>query len=71
MDLFSGSELKYGKGDTDVLRFFVLVGSLMAYEEGTIPVPGAEGTRKELAAELTRLEANVAFWIGYGATRRS
>jgi ppGpp synthetase/RelA/SpoT-type nucleotidyltranferase len=59
MDLFSGSELKYGKGDADVLRFFVLVGSLMAYEEGTAPVPGAEGTREELAAELARLEANV------------
>ena len=25
MDLFSGSELKYGKGDPEVLRFFVLV----------------------------------------------
>ncbi|MFF8816140.1 RelA/SpoT domain-containing protein [Streptomyces pactum] len=59
MDLFSGSELKYGKGDADVLRFFVLVGSLMAYEEGTTPVPGAEGTREELAAELAHLEANV------------
>lgn len=59
MDLFSGSELKYGKGDADVLRFFVLVGSLMAYEEGTTPVPGAQGTREELAAELARLEANV------------
>lgn len=59
MDLFSGSELKYGKGEADVLRFFVLVGSLMAYEEGTTPVPGAEGTREELAAELARLETNV------------
>ncbi|MGQ4484220.1 hypothetical protein ACN6LM_002544 [Streptomyces sp. SAS_281] len=59
MDLFSGSELKYGKGDTGVLRFFVLVGSLMAQEEGTTPVPGAEGSREELAAELARLEANV------------
>lgn len=59
MDLFSGSELKYGKGDEELLRFFVLVGSLMAYEEGTTPVPSAEGTREELAAELARLEASV------------
>lgn len=59
MDLFSGSELKYGKGDPDVLRFFVLVASLMAHEEGTAPVPGAEGSTKELAAELARLEADV------------
>lgn len=44
MDLFSGSELKYGKGDADTLRFFVLVASLMAHEEQTAPVPGAEGT---------------------------
>ncbi|AQZ71039.1 GTP pyrophosphokinase [[Actinomadura] parvosata subsp. kistnae] len=59
MDLFSGSELKYGKGDPDVLRFFVLVGSLMAYEEKTALVPGAQGSAQELADELRRLEANV------------
>ncbi|WP_341927879.1 RelA/SpoT domain-containing protein [Nocardioides psychrotolerans] len=59
MDLFSGSELKYGKGDPDVLRFFVLVASLMAHEEGTAPVPGAEGSTEELAAELMRLEMDV------------
>lgn len=28
--------------------------SLMAYDEGTTPVPSAEGTRQELAAELAR-----------------
>ena len=60
MDLFSGSELKYGKGDPNVLRFFVLVSSLMALDEGTAPTPGAEGTADELAAELARLEADVA-----------
>jgi ppGpp synthetase/RelA/SpoT-type nucleotidyltranferase len=59
MDLFSGSELKYGKGDADVLRFFVLVASLMAHEEGTAPVPGAVGTPEELAVELARLETDV------------
>lgn len=59
MDLFSGSELKYGKGDADTLRFFVLVASLMAHEEHTAAVPGAEGTPDELADELARLEKRV------------
>lgn len=59
MDLFSGSELKYGKGESDVIRFFVLVGSLMARKEGTAPVPGAEVPDRDLLAELARLEASV------------
>jgi len=59
MDLFSGSELKYGKGDAGVLRFFVLVASLMAREEGTAPVPGAEAAPEDLAAELAQLEASL------------
>jgi ppGpp synthetase/RelA/SpoT-type nucleotidyltranferase len=56
MDLFSGSELKYGKGEKDVIRFFVLVSSLMAYQEGTAPVPGAEATPDNLLVELAELE---------------
>lgn len=56
MDLFSGSELKYGKGEPDVLRYFVLVASLMAYEEGTAPVPGAEASEADMLAELRGLE---------------
>ncbi|MFC3979528.1 hypothetical protein [Streptosporangium jomthongense] len=59
MDLFSRSELKYGKGDPDVLRFFALVGSLMAYEEETAPVPGTHASAEEVADELRRLEASV------------
>jgi len=59
MDLFSGSELKYGKGNQDVLRYFVLVSSLMAYEEDTAPVPGAGGPRDDLVVELTELEERV------------
>lgn len=59
MDLFSGSELKYGKGDASVLRFFVLVASLMAHEERTTLVPGAEGPPEVLAAELARLNDGV------------
>ena len=59
MDLFSGSELKYGKGDPDLLRFFALVASLMAHDELTAPVPGAEGAPKELREELVQLEERV------------
>lgn len=56
MDLFSGSELKYGKGEPDVIRFFVIVSSLMAHEEGTAPVPSAQATPMLLLAELAKLE---------------
>lgn len=56
MDLFSGSELKYGKGELDVLRFFVVVGSLMAHEERTAPVPGADAPVRDLVVELAHLE---------------
>lgn len=59
MDLFSGSELKYGKGDRDTLRFFVLVASLMAHAEDTAPLLGAEGTLDELTDELAHLEGRV------------
>jgi len=59
MDLFSGSELKYSKGEDDVVRFFVLVSSLMAYEEGTDPVPGAEACVDDLLSELAELESRL------------
>lgn len=59
MDLFSGSELKYGKGEPDVIRYFVLVSSLMAHEEGSSSVPGAEGTAKSLLTELAQLESRL------------
>ena len=59
MDLFSGSEIKYGKGDPDVLRFFVLVSSLMAHEEGTPPAPGAEAPADQLLHELASLESRL------------
>lgn len=56
MDLFSGSELKYGKGEPEVLRFFVLASSLMALEEGVSPVPGADSDAAILLTELGDLE---------------
>lgn len=59
MDLFSGSELKYGKGDPDVIRLFVLVSSLMAREEAKNPVPGATESVADLLKELAGLEATL------------
>lgn len=59
MDLFSGSELKYGKGEAEVIRFFALVSSLMALEEGTAPVPGADGQIADLLQELATLESRL------------
>ena len=59
MDLFSGSELKYSKGDPRVIRFFVLVSSLMALEEGVAPVPGAEKGPEAIIAEMEQLESNL------------
>lgn len=56
MDLFAGTELKYSKGDPDVIRFFVVVSSLMAIEEGTSLVPGAAGSPSELISEMRKLE---------------
>lgn len=59
MDLFSGSELKYSKGDPRVIRFFVVVSSLMAAEEGVAAVPGAEGDVDELISEMRDLDAQL------------
>lgn len=59
MDLFSRSELKYSSGDPDVIRFFVLVSSLMALEEGVSPVPGADVSEAELIDELRVLEGQL------------
>jgi hypothetical protein len=59
MDLFSGSELKYGKGDPDNIRFFALVSSLIACEEGTAQVPGAEEPAAELLRQLRSFEDNL------------
>lgn len=70
MDLFSGSELKYSKGDPKVIRFFVVVSSLMAAEEHVAPVPGAEESADVLIAEMRDLEADLGILArlrGYAA----
>lgn len=68
MDLFSGSQLKYGKGEPEVLRYFVLVSSLMALQEGTAMVPGGEGSHEELTMELAQSDVAVLERLrGYAA----
>lgn len=59
MDLFSRSELKYSSGDPDIIRFFVIVSSLMADEEGVSPVPGSDDPRAQLVEELRVLEGQL------------
>lgn len=59
MDLFSGSELKYGKGDPRLIRFFAIVSSLMASAELTAQVPGAEAGDSALTRELWTLESDL------------
>lgn len=56
MDLFSGTRLKYGEGPEKLKRFFAVTSGLMAFKEGTAPVPGVEGDVDELRAELYNLD---------------
>lgn len=59
MDLFSGSEIKYDKAEEDIRRFFAIVSSLMAFAEGTNPVPGAGSSDSELRRELRALDSKL------------
>lgn len=56
LDLFGGTRLKYGSGDDDLKRFFLVVSSLMAVDEGLPQPQEANGSLKELRAELSTLE---------------
>lgn len=52
MGLYTGSNLKAGEGDPHVLRFFSLVSSVFALEEGCTIVPNTPATRSELVREI-------------------
>ena len=52
MGLYTGSNLKAGEGDPQVLRFFSLVSSVFALEEGCATVPNTPATRIELVREI-------------------
>jgi len=56
MDLFSGTELKYSKGDPHIRRYFTVVSSLMASAEGTPLVDPSGPSVHDLRVELKKLD---------------
>ena len=56
---FVGQALKSSQGEEKWLRFFALMGSELAFEEGTPPVPGTYGSRGEVRDEVRSLEAEL------------
>ena len=56
IDLFSGNRIKYSSASEEYIRYFVLVSSLMALEEGSALVPGTTSNMDDLIHELFRLE---------------
>src|SRR5438552_1006717 len=50
--LFSAQPLKSSKGDARWLRFFALMGSVIAERERAVPVPGTPQNHAELVSEL-------------------
>lgn len=52
MGLYTGTNLKAGEGDPQILRFFSLVSSVFALEEGCPTVPNTPNTRIELIQEI-------------------
>ena len=56
VDLFDNQSLKFGTGDRDWKRFFILASSLFALREGTAPVKAvAHLTRNLIVEELQEL----------------
>jgi hypothetical protein len=56
LDLFGGTRLKYGTGDDELKRFFLVVSSLMAIEEGLPQPEAASDNTTDLRDELRALE---------------
>ncbi len=56
LDLFGGTRLKYGEGDSDHSRFFLIASSLMALQEQLPQPEGAPGTARQLRDELHDLD---------------
>lgn len=65
VDTFTTSRLKFGKGPPDWMRFFSLMGSVLALREGTTPVENTPSSDIELIRELadltTRLDVHRNF----------
>ncbi len=56
---FTKQPLKFGGGSEDWRRFFSLVGTVFAIEEGTAPIPGTPDQNDRLEIELRRLLQNL------------
>ncbi len=52
---FTRQALKSSRGEQEWLRFFCLMGTALAHEEGTPPVPGTPLDRQGLVQEIKRL----------------
>lgn len=61
MGLFTKQAIKSGQGSQDVKRFFALVSSLFAIEEGCATVPGTPSTLDELITEIRLLNDKCNF----------
>jgi hypothetical protein len=57
--LFSNQSLKAGRGDAKWLRFFALMGSVIARRENAVIVPGTPATAEELISELKQLASDI------------
>lgn len=55
MGLYTKQALKSGKGSKEILRFFVLVSSLFALQEGCPVVPGTLADATELVSEIEQI----------------
>lgn len=56
MGLFTKQALKAGQGSEDVKRFFALVSSVFALEEGTVTIPNTSSNLDELISELKKID---------------
>ena len=57
--LFSNQALKAGHGSEDILRFFALVSSLFAIQEGCPVVPGTVSDEIELVSEIEEINDRI------------
>lgn len=56
IDIFTNQSLKFGGGNLEYKRFFILMSSLIAIEEGTAIVPGTSNDRNEIVLEIKKLD---------------
>lgn len=61
LGLFTKQALKAGQGDDDIKRFFVLVSSLFAIQEGTPVIPGTIAEQAELVSEIEEIDSRRHF----------